>query len=119
MGASIELRPEEVELREEFGHWEFDTVVGNESEAESCTVTMVERKNRKAIWIKADFHTADSVQEAIQRASSCFGSMAQDVFKTITSDNGSEFVKLAELTSHGTSVYYTHPYSSWEKGTNE
>lgn len=119
LGDIIELRPESVELREEFGHWEFDTVVGSKNEAEPFIITMVERKTRKAIWIKSADHTADSVQGAIQNVVSYFGSMAQAVFKTITGDNGSEFAKLAELASHGIKVYFTHPYSSWEKGTNE
>lgn len=48
-----------------------------------------------------------------------FGIKASTVFKSVTGDNGSEFARLAELTSQGTSVYFTHPYSSWEKGTNE
>ena len=48
-----------------------------------------------------------------------FGIMASAVFKSVTGDNGSEFARLAELVSQGTSVYFTHPYSSWEKGTNE
>ena len=116
---SIESRPESVELREEFGHWEVDTVLGSKYEDEPCTVTLVERKTRKAIWVKADDHTAASVQAAIERVFSYFGSMAQAVFKTVTSDNGFEFTRLAELASRGTDVYFTHPYSSWEKGTNE
>ena len=40
-------------------------------------------------------------------------------FKTVTADNGSEFAQLTELAKQGTQVYFTHPYSSWEKGTNE
>lgn len=119
LGDSIELRPEKVELREEFGHWEADTVVGSKHEDEPCTVTLVERMTREAIWIKAANHTAEGVQEAIQRAVAQFGSMASTVFKTVTSDNGSEFAKLSELESQGIKVYFTHPYSSWEKGTNE
>ena len=119
LGDSIELRPESVETREEFGHWEADTVVGSKQENEPCTVTLVERKTRKSIWVKADDHTADSVQAAIERVFRYFGSMAPSVFKTVTADNGSEFTRLAELSAQGTSVYFTHPYSSWEKGTNE
>lgn len=119
LGDSIELRPERVELREEFGHWEFDTVVGSKNENEPCTVTLTERKTRNCIWIKAADHTADAVQEAIQSVISHFESMAAIVFKTVTGDNGSEFARLTELTSQGTKVYFTHPYSSWEKGTNE
>lgn len=119
LGDSIELRPESVELREEFGHWEADTVLGSKYEDEPCTVTLVERKTRKAIWIKAAAHTADSVQAAIERVIDYFGELASLVFKSVTGDNGSEFARLAELAAQGTSVYFTHPYSSWEKGTNE
>lgn len=119
LGDSIELRPESVELREEFGHWEVDTVIGSKCEDEPCVVTLVERKTRNSIWIKAENHTADSVQSAIQSVVNYFGSMASSVFKSVTGDNGSEFARLAELVSQGTSIYFTHPYSSWEKGTNE
>ena len=45
--------------------------------------------------------------------------MASVVFKSVTGDNGSEFARLAELAVQGTKVYFTHPYASWEKGTNE
>lgn len=119
LGDSIELRPESVELREEFGHWEVDTVVGSKCEDEPCTVTLVERKTREAIWIKAANHTANEVQKAIERVMEQFGNMVCKVFKTVTGDNGSEFSRLSELVSQGTKVYFTHPYSSWEKGTNE
>lgn len=119
LGDSIEMRPESVELREEFGHWEVDTVLGSKYEDEPCTVTLTERKTRNSIWIKTAKHTADAVQEAIQRTMDYFGIMAPSVFKSITGDNGSEFARLAELASRGTKVYFTHPYSSWEKGTNE
>lgn len=119
LGDSIELRPESVQLREEFGHWEVDTVVGSKREKEPCVVTLVERKTRESIWIKAADHTADSVQAAVQSIMANFGSKTSAVFKTVTGDNGSEFTWLAELTNQGTSVYFTHPYSSWEKGTNE
>ena len=45
--------------------------------------------------------------------------MASSVFKSVTGDNGSEFARFTELVSKGIRVYFTHPYSSWEKGTNE
>ena len=42
------------------------------------------------------------------------------VFKIITTDNGSEFSRLSELEELAeTLVFYTHPYTSCEKGTNE
>ena len=48
-----------------------------------------------------------------------FGSLFNQIFKTITSDNGSEFAFLSDLKNEGIGVYYTHPYSSFERGTNE
>ena len=42
------------------------------------------------------------------------------VFKTITGDNGSEFANLSDIENKtDTTIYFTHPYSSFEKGTNE
>lgn len=102
LGDSIELRPESVELRKEFGHWEIDTVVGGKKEEEPCVVTLVERKTRHAIWIKAVDHTASAVQEAVRCVMNYFGSKVSDVFKTVTADNGSEFAQLTELAKQGT-----------------
>ena len=41
------------------------------------------------------------------------------MFKSITGDNGSEFANLSQVEAKGIAVYFTHPYSSYEKGTNE
>lgn len=119
LGNSIESRPESVKTREEFGHWEIDTVVGSKKENEPCTLTIVERKTRKAIWIKAENHTADAIQASLNQVLSSLGDRANQVFRSITGDNGSEFARLAECETQGIHVYFTHPYSSWEKGTNE
>lgn len=48
-----------------------------------------------------------------------FGTHKDEVFKTFTGDNGSEFANLSLLEDGKLKVYFTHPYSSWEKGTNE
>ncbi len=119
LGDTIESRPENVELREEFGHWEIDTVVGSKKESEPCVLTVVERKTRHAIWVKAENHTADAIQAAFKQVLSGFGDRAKLVFRSITGDNGSEFAALSEWKMQGIAVYFTHPYSSWEKGTNE
>ena len=47
------------------------------------------------------------------------GDSFETVFKTVTSDNGSEFVDLGSYLPKSTKVYYAHPYSSYERGTNE
>ena len=43
------------------------------------------------------------------------------VFKSITADNGSEFLDGEGLKKAAKcdEVYYAHPFSSWERGSNE
>jgi IS30 family transposase len=119
LGASIDERPEIVDLRTEFGHWEADTVVGKKDEGEPCVLTLVERVTRMCLWIKAENHTADAIQAALESVMEYFGEQKNEVFKTITGDNGSEFANLSLFEDGKLKVYFTHPYSSWEKGTNE
>ena len=61
LGDSIEERSKEIEKREEFGHWELDTVLGKKGEKEPVIITAVERKTRICIWLKARNHTADAL----------------------------------------------------------
>ena len=64
--------------------------------------------------------SADSVLGAFQKMQSELGDYFSKVFRTITTDNGSEFARLSELeTGTSTKVYFTHPYTSCEKGSIE
>ena len=119
LGASIDERPEIVDLRTEFGHWEADTVVGKKDEGEPCVLTLIERMTRMSLWIKAENHTAEAIRAALESVMDYFGEQKNEVFKTITGDNGSEFANLSVFEDGKLNVYFTHPYSSWEKGTNE
>lgn len=119
LGTSIEERPESVELREEFGHWEIDSVIGKKSEKEPAIMTVVERKVRMSLWIKVKNHTTEAIDEALSELIPQFGDKYKEVFKSITGDNGSEFANLSKLEDMGISTYFTHPYTSCEKGTNE
>ena len=70
--------------------------------------------------IKAVAKTAPAVTDALNRVRNLFGEQFSQVFKSITSDNGSEFADLSTIESEtNTKIYFTHPYSSFEKGTNE
>ena len=113
------LSPEIVNSRTEFGHWEIDTVIVKKDENEPCVLTLVERMTRMCIWVKAQNHTAAAITEALQRVMSQFAERKDQVFKTITGDNGSEFAGLSLFENRSLKVYFTHPYSSFEKGTNE
>jgi IS30 family transposase len=119
LGKSIEERPKIVESRKEFGHWEFDSVLGSKNADEPVALTMVERMTRAAIFLRVEDHSATAVTSAIQKLKQEFGTYFSNVFKTITADNGSEFAELSAQETTGTKVYFTHPFSSWEKGTNE
>ncbi len=119
LGESIESRPD-ISLRDEFGHWEIDTVIGIKNKEEQVLLTLVERMTRQYIAIKIDGKTANAVTTAIESIKEEYGKKFGEVFKTITSDNGLEFTSLTEtLKEVSTKVYFTHPYSSYERGTNE
>lgn len=125
-GESIEKRPEEIDTREEFGNWEMDTVKGKRGKSKNSLLVLTERKTRDEIIFKLPAHTAEAVVEAVDRLERKWGAMFKEVFKTITVDNGSEFAYCEELErsilnkgEKRTKLYYCHPYSSWERGTNE
>lgn len=126
-GDSIEKRPEEIETREEFGHWEMDSVIGQRGKSKNTLLVLTERKTRDEIIFKLPDHTDEAVVAALDRLERRWGAeMFSKIFQTITVDNGSEFADVEGL-EHSilnegekrTHLYYCHPYSSWERGTNE
>ena len=124
-GESIENRPEEAKDREIFGHWEMDTVKGKRGVTKSCILVLTERKTRDEIIIKMKDQGAASVVEALDRLERKYGDMFYKIFRSITVDNGVEFADYEGLErsvlkeGKRTFVFYCHPYSSWERGTNE
>jgi len=119
LGNSIDNRPEEINTREDFGHWEIDTVIGKRS-GDAALLTITERKTRAEIIIPLAAKDSSCVIDAIKQLEEQFGELFPKVFKTITADNGSEFAELGTyLKKHNISVYFAHPYSSFERGTNE
>ena len=86
LGNSIEQRPDEIDTREEFGHWEIDSVIGRKNEGEPQVMTIVERKLREAIWIKIRDHSAEAIDEALAAVIDQFGDRYNEVFKSITGD---------------------------------
>lgn len=125
-GESIENRPDEVTDREIFGHWEMDTVKGKQGVTKSCMLVLTERKTRDEIIVKLPDQKAASVVEAIDRLERKWGDMFTKVFRSITVDNGVEFSDYEGLErsvlhegEKRTFAFYCHPYSSWERGSNE
>ncbi|AEF94088.1 Integrase catalytic region [Desulfotomaculum nigrificans CO-1-SRB] len=119
MGQSIDCRPAEVQQRQTFGHWEIDTVIGKRAN-DSVILTLTERKTRHELLFLLDAKDSQSVNKALLKLKDYYGERISQVFRTITADNGSEFSELANtLQQWGIKAYFTHPYSSWERGTNE
>lgn len=59
------------------------------------------------------------MDKTIQKIKETYGTMFSTVFKTITSDNGSEFSEIESIDCENVDVYYTHPYTACERGTIE
>ena len=122
-GRSIEERPPEAENRSETGHWEMDCVVGS---GKACLLVMTERKSRKELIFLMKAKTQACVLEVLDKLEKKHKSRFSTIFKTITMDNGSEFLDMAGLEKScinpletRTTCYYAHPFSSWERGSNE
>lgn len=110
---SIETRPAIVEQRSRIGDWEIDTVFGSGKES---ILTMVERKSGYTIIGFLDSRTVENTNCRMRKLIARF----PEKFLTITSDNGTEFNGYKEIeTQEGIPFYFTHPYHSWERGTNE
>lgn len=110
----IQERPIAVQWRRRLGHWEIDTVLGKGSR--HCIVSLVERKSGYLQIGKLAARTKEQASEKtiqlIQRH--------PDRFRTITSDNGTEFHGYADI-ELATNVlfYFATPHHAWERGTNE
>ena len=112
---SIDDRPAVVEGRTRLGDWEGDTIVGKGRSG--YVVTNVDRTSRYTVARKVERATAASVTAALHEA---MRRLPADRRRTETFDNGREFAgheKIARLLQM--EVYFAHPYSSWERGTNE
>lgn len=126
-GRSIEERAENILERNEFGHWEMDTVYAGKGKGKACLLVLSERMLRLERVIKIPDRTQQSVVSALNRLEKTLGyKNFIGTFKTITCDNGVEFLDFSGIENSvcrkkkkRTTVYYCHPFCSGERGTNE
>ena len=117
---SIENRPEEVNNRTTFGHFEIDTVIGTKHGKHECLLTITERKTKFEIIFKISSKTAENVVSKINQLKIFMNKHYNKIFKSFSTDNGSEFSDfLGIIKDTKTKIYFCHPYCSGEKGTNE
>lgn len=112
----IDERPEEVNARLVPGHWEGDIMIGGARE-QTALGTLVERKTRYAILVPLKNKTSEEVRQAFAKE---IKKIPKELRLTLTYDQGREmaghklFTKETEM-----KVYFAHPQSPWERGTNE
>ena len=120
LGRSIDDRSPRIDTRKDFGHWECDLVLGHKTKDDDVLLTLCERKTRCFFMIKIEDKTSASVMKAFDKLREFYGSKWNRIFKSITTDNGSEFADLSNLEQVSkTLVYYAHPYTSCDKGSVE
>ena len=123
-GETIENRPQEIAERITFGHWEMDSIIGSKG-SKSALVVLTERLTRYPVIAWVPDHTADSVVRVLDRLEYKLGTGFRSVFKSITVDNGCEFQdcygmqRSLRLKIPRTKIYYCHPYTASERGSNE
>ena len=100
-----------------------DIVVGS---TKTCLLVMTERKSRKELIFKIPSKHQKHVKEVIDKLEKKYKGRFKEYFKSITMDNGSEFLDSEGLErscikpgEKRTECYYAHPYSAWERGSNE
>jgi IS30 family transposase len=109
---SIDERPQVVEDRSRLGDWEADTIIGKGKKG--AIVTLVDRKSRYLRMGLVSKRTKEAVKGMI------ISLLAGFPVHTITCDNGKEFADHEGIANAlGARIYFAHPYSSWERGTNE
>jgi IS30 family transposase len=112
---SIEQRPAEVADRSIPGHWEGDLIVGKDHK--SALGTLVERSTRYLLLVHLEAKDAESVRKAFAKK---LRSMPKDLKRSLTYDRGKEMAQHKEFTiSTKMQVYFCHPHSPWQRGTNE
>lgn len=112
---SIDERPDVINNKERFGDWEIDTIIG--ADGKGAIVTIVERTTAFMMLEKLKYgKTAKELSKVVIRM---LMSYRKSVL-SITGDNGSEFADHETIAKElATKFYFTHPYSSWEKGLIE
>lgn len=121
-GRTIKECPEEVQNQANYGHWEMDSVVGS---SKMYLWAMTEWKTRKELIFKMKSKIQQCVIAGIDKLEWKHGNKFGKIFKSITMNNGEEFLDMAGLErscinqdKQRTTCYYTNPYSVWECGSN-
>lgn len=108
---SIHDRPQGIETREEFGHWEGDLMICNRTRP---VLVLHERKSRVTLAARLQTKSAENTAEAMLNILSRFDKGWR---RSITFDNGTEFALHTLLKDKlGMTTWFCDAYASWQKG---
>lgn len=123
-GVSINERPQTINNRKEFGHWEMDLIEGKRTTNVNL-LTLCERQTKMGIAVKINGKESKTITKTLRMLQSRDVLIYGVNVKSITPDNGSEFwdwqtfQKSIHNTRDDIDVWFTNPYCSWEKGSVE
>ena len=111
---SIRLRPKHIRSRQQPGHWEADTLLGNHTHP-ARVLTTVERTSRYTqLGLLPQGGKAAPTARILHRM------LASHTVRSITFDNGSEFALYERACAHlGASPYFAEPARPGQRGTCE
>lgn len=122
---SIEERDKSILKRDEYGHWEMDTVVSGRK-GKGVLLVLTERMTRQEQIHKINSKSQEDVVNCLNLIENKIGSEDfKKYYKTITCDNGTEFLDSVGIVSSinssekRTDLFYCHPFCSSERGSNE
>jgi IS30 family transposase len=108
---SITTRPEYINNRSEFGHFEADLLIISGAKGTNI-ISIIERKSR---WSKLIYNQSKGSNAVIGKINASLGMLAEQ-FKSITFDRGKEFARHYELPAK---TFFCNPHSPWQKGAIE
>lgn len=110
----LDDRPAEVTGRAVGGHWEGDLVIGKGGK--TAVATLVERTSRFLVLVPLSGRDSLTVRDAIIAA---VGPLPGSIKRSLTWDCGAEMALHKDVTATGLPVFFAHPHSPWERGSNE
>lgn len=114
---AIRHRPESVNSRSEFGHWEADLMIFRKEHGSANVATVVERKSRYTVLFRNNERRSKPIMSQLI---SHLGPLPAQARQSLTFDRGLEFVSWRELEKGmGTAAWFCDPQSPWQKGTVE
>ena len=111
---SIEKRKRKANKRKRVGHLERDLVIGKKQKG--ALLTVVDRKSRMTFAVLVKSKSAREIHQSTLKVLRPI----RKIVRTVTNDNGKEFARHRRTEKRlKAKIYFTHPYSSYERGTNE